>query len=419
MPGSIIMGKDGDTFRQLKCDSDGRLECSVDALEITAENINLNVNDLETLTTAGNNTLSSIDNKIILPSVLNSDQLKVNDSACVGGLAQVNNSIQQLVGHNDGVETLLTALDAAQDLTNTRLNTINSTLGDTNSKIDATRGSSDLGAVNTSIGLVRQDLTDGSAKAKAMGADVHNGQFQLRTDGDGHLQVDCLTNALPTGASTADNQTNGNAIVKIMGSEDATTGGTQRQIHIDGNGNLQTNIVNTIFQVPANSANSHITDDPANSMAVGLKGRTTIGTATTETFLLCDTDGKQIVKSNTNASYGSEVSYVSGQSISGSGDHTGASITLDANVKAIYAEHNFSHTGIKFEILGSIDGSNFLSTGVEFNAGGMTPATLTGLSTILGTNASVAGFPPHIKFKFSNSDSSSQTATLSYVIQTN
>ena len=413
------MGKDGDTFRQLKCDTDGRLECSVDALEITAENINLNVNDLETLTTAGNNTLSSIDNKIILPSVLNSDQLKVNDSACVGGLAQVNNSIQQLVGHNDGVETLLTALDAAQDLTNTRLNTINSTLGDTNSKIDATRGSSDLGAVNTSIGLVRQDLTDGSAKAKAMGADVHNGQFQLRTDGDGHLQVDCLTNALPTGASTADNQTNGNAIVKIMGSEDATTGGTQRQIHIDGNGNLQTNIVNTIFQVPANSANSHITDDPANSMAVGLKGRTTIGTATTETFLLCDTDGKQIVKSNTNASYGSEVSYVSGQSISGSGDHTGASITLDANVKAIYAEHNFSHTGIKFEILGSIDGSNFLSTGVEFNAGGMTPATLTGLSTILGTSSSVAGFPPHIKFKFSNSDSSSQTATLSYVIQTN
>ena len=413
------MGKDGDTFRQLKCDTDGRLECSVDALEITAENINLNVNDLETLTTAGNNTLSSIDNKIILPSVLNSDQLKVNDSACVGGLAQVNNSIQQLVGHNDGVETLLTALDAAQDLTNTRLNTINSSIGDTNSKIDATRGSSDLGAVNTSIGLVRQDLTDGSAKAKVMGADVHNGQFQLRTDGDGHLQVDCLTNALPTGASTADNQTNGNQIVKIMGSEDATTGGTQRQIHIDGNGNLQTNIVNTIFQVPANSANSHITDDPANSMAVGLKGRTTIGTATTETFLLCDTDGKQIVKSNTNASYGSEVSYVSGQSISGSGDHTGASITLDANVKAIYAEHNFSHTGIKFEILGSIDGSNFLSTGVEFNAGGMTPATLTGLSTILGTSSSVAGFPPHIKFKFSNSDSSAQTATLSYVIQTN
>jgi hypothetical protein len=142
------MGKDGDTFRQLKCDTDGRLECSVDALEITAENINLNVNDLETLTTAGNNTLSSIDNKIILPSVLNSDQLKVNDSACVGGLAQVNNSVQQLVGHNDGVETLLTALDAAQDLTNTRLNTINSTLGDTNSKIDAVRSSDSLTKFN-------------------------------------------------------------------------------------------------------------------------------------------------------------------------------------------------------------------------------------------------------------------------------
>ena len=126
-----------------------------------------------------------------------------------------------------------------------------------------------------------------------------------------------------------------------------------------------------------------------------------------------------IGKTGTNRSYGSEVSYVSGQSISGSGDHTGSAITLDANVRALYVEHDFSHTGIKYEILASIDNSTFLSTGVEFNAGGMSPATLTGLSTILGTSTGSEGFPPYIKFKFSNSDSSVQSATLSYVIQSN
>jgi hypothetical protein len=77
-----------------------------------------------------------------------------------------------------------------------------------------------------------------------------------------------------------------------MGSEDGSTGGTQRQIHVDGSGNLQTNVVNTVNVAPANSANSHITDDPANSVAVGLKARQTIGTATTETFLKCSATGE-------------------------------------------------------------------------------------------------------------------------------
>ena len=133
--------------------------------------------------------------------------------------------------------------------------------------------------------------------------------------------------------------------------------------------------------------------------------------------LITDANGRLYVINKTEKSYGSETSYVSGQAVSGSGTFTGSAINLDANVTAIYAEHNFSHTGIKFEILGSIDGTNFFSTGVEFNAGGMSPATLTGISTILGTSSGVIGFPPHIKFKFSNSDSSSQNATLSFVLQ--
>ena len=103
--------------------------------------------------------------------------------------------------------------------------------------------------------------------------------------------------------------------------------------------------------------------------------------------------------------------------MSGSGTHTGGAIALSPNTHAIFVEHNFSHTGIKYEVMASIDGSNFFSTGVEFNAGGLSSPTLTGLSTILGTTTGDTSFTPHIKFKFSNSDSSAQTATLSYVIQ--
>ena len=37
-----------DLMRPLKCDTSGRLECSIDALEVTADTINLSTNDLET-----------------------------------------------------------------------------------------------------------------------------------------------------------------------------------------------------------------------------------------------------------------------------------------------------------------------------------------------------------------------------------
>lgn len=87
------------------------------------------------------------------------------------------------------------------------------------------------------------------------------------------------------------NQTDGSSKVQVLGNTVGDGSGDSKNIHVDGNGNVQTNVVNTVNVAPSNSTNSHITDDPANSIAVGLKGRTTIGTATTETFLLCDSDG--------------------------------------------------------------------------------------------------------------------------------
>ena len=158
---------DSSTSTFLKCNADG-------TLEMTAE---LSTAGLatEAKQDAGNNTLSSIDNKIILPSVLNSDQLKVNDSAVVGSLAVLNNN---------------------------------------------------------------------------------------------------LTTGVP-----------------VMGNTEADGSGTSEHLHTDGNGNLNVQVISSVNTVPANSVNSGITDDPANSMAVGLRGRTTITDASTETFLKCDANG--------------------------------------------------------------------------------------------------------------------------------
>ena len=123
-----------------------------------------------------------------------------------------------------------------------------------------------------------------------LGYDYSNNRTAaISVDSNGKLDVDVELNT--SGLATSANQTNGTQLVKAMGSEDGTTGGTQKQIHLDGSGNVQTNVVNTVNIAPANSVNSHITDDPANSVAVGLKGRTTIGTATSEQFLLCDAAG--------------------------------------------------------------------------------------------------------------------------------
>lgn len=80
----------------------------------------------------------------------------------------------------------------------------------------------------------------------------------------------------------------------IMGGCDAVTAAFSElnPIRVDGNGIQYVSNVTTTNIAPANTLNSHITDDPANSVAVGLTGRQTIGTATTQTHLKCSAAGE-------------------------------------------------------------------------------------------------------------------------------
>ena len=117
--------------------------------------------------------------------------------------------------------------------------------------------------------------------------------------------------------------TDGTQLARCMGSEDPNDpAGTQKQLHLDGSGNVQANVVNTINVAPSNTTNSGITDDPANSVAVGIRGRTDIADASTETFVLTDANGHL------------QVDVLSG---AGGGDATAANQTLQLAQETIIA----------------------------------------------------------------------------------
>ena len=149
-----------------------------------------------------------------------------------------------------------------------------------------------------------------------------------------------------TGHLLVDTNGDGDTTVKCMGSEDGTTTGAQNQIHVDGSGNLLVKEVGTVNVAPADSVNSGTQNDPANSVAVGLRARTTIADATTETFLKCDASGVLEVSSSGGGS-GNSNSYPTLGSITtatnfGGGKVESAYIDL-SNAKNIIV--NCIHTG--------------------------------------------------------------------------
>ena len=140
----------------------------------------------------------------------------------------------------------------------------------------------------------------------------------------------------------------GTQVTKCMGSEDGATTGTQRQLHVDGSGNVQTNVVNTVNVNPANTVNSGITNDPANSVAVGLRARQTIGDATTETFLKCDASGVLEVSSSGGSSSSTktnESKSVPDATLTVIGDGTNAYIDTNGGNKFVIIVQSTSGAG--------------------------------------------------------------------------
>ena len=127
---SLLKALDSSNVAQhLKVNASGALECSVNEIELTATNINLAVDGLEALQTTTNTKLNGG-----LPSSLSSDNLKVSLKETI--TVPISGSVTATVS---GVST-----EAKQD-------SIISTLGDTNSKIDAMRGSNSITDLATKL----------------------------------------------------------------------------------------------------------------------------------------------------------------------------------------------------------------------------------------------------------------------------
>ena len=86
----------------------------------------------------------------------------------------------------------------------------------------------------------------------------------------------------------------------VFGNTSADGSGDTNCLHVTSNGNLLVQNAASVNMLPANTANSGLTDDPANSFAVGLRGRTNINQASTEKFINCDSDGKLIISNTQN-----------------------------------------------------------------------------------------------------------------------
>ena len=72
-------------------------------------------------------------------------------------------------------------------------------------------------------------------------------------------------------------------------------------------------------------------------------------------------------------------------------------------------ERNFSGSQVSFEVLESIDNTNFFNaTGTTYNDPSAPSAAITGIDNIEIKS-------PHFKIKFTNANASSRDVTLSYV----
>ena len=128
----------------------------------------------------------------------------------------------------------------------------------------------------------------GDMKARTDIADPATSTF-VKCNTDGTLEMTAELSS--AGLATSAIQTDGTQKTQILGNTSADGTGTAHHIHCDANGNIKVINVASVNVLPANAVNSGITNDPANSVAVGLRGRTDIADASTETFCLVDAQG--------------------------------------------------------------------------------------------------------------------------------
>ena len=216
----------------------------------------------------------------------------------------------------------------------------------------------------------------GDMKARTNITDPATSTF-LKCNTDGTLE---LTAELDTSALAKESvQTDGTQKAQILGNTEPDGSGDSKHIHTDGNGNVLTIVSNSVNILPANSVNSGITNDPDNSVAVGLRARTDIADAATETFLLCDSSGH--LQADIVAGGGGGTQYAVGTT----GMATGTGTLMIGNFAGAAKEVAVNNNGQVVQELGFID-SAVLGQDTAANS---LPVVIASDNTVATSNTSI------------------------------
>lgn len=218
------------------------LGTKLDTIAANTSDIDLNTDDLETLVTATNAALATIDGHVDglegLITTTNTQIGAINESAAstdtadsgLNGLVKrlnqhatttegkidtVNSNLTTVIGHVDGLETLITSSNTKLDTVNTNLGTIQTNQDTLNAFYNSNFGAN-TGAIRTASQLGNSggsaDFNSGASTAQTLRTHANN------SDGAGNLltstavsatrslDVNVTQSALPSGASTAANQ---------------------------------------------------------------------------------------------------------------------------------------------------------------------------------------------------------------------
>ena len=101
--GQVVLAENsaGNGLQRLKLDASGRLECSVNEIEVTAASITVAVDGLETLQGTTNGKLDILEASLVA--------MEGKQDTQIGHMDGVEASLTAITGYVDGLETLVSA----------------------------------------------------------------------------------------------------------------------------------------------------------------------------------------------------------------------------------------------------------------------------------------------------------------------
>jgi len=238
--------------KALRCDTNGRLECSVDALEVTAETINLSTDTLEALGTATKNALFT-------NPAGSGNTIGENASAINSNVITTNSKLDTIIGQYTGGQTTAGVATAQnQAVVDLTLQGIDTVVGDIQSDMATQHGLrlTQQTLTNTKLDTINTTLTGGSVVnistlATHAKQDTISAKLPSALTGSGNLKV-CIQELGNEGSERLNTQ------MESAQLPTALTGGGLLKCSLEGMNGSGTGISTSALQTTANTHLSEI-----------------------------------------------------------------------------------------------------------------------------------------------------------------